>query len=197
MRSAWKGLRILCLLLGAWVGLPGAATVFADTADELSKVEADVRQTYADVQHMSPDELEAQLVAPRPPLVFDSRSEAEFAVSHIDGARHVDPGIWASTFRRRFGDELKGRTVVIYCSVGVRSSRLAARIADLAKDAGAAGVFNLEGGLFRWHNEGRALVGPNGPTDEIHPYDAQWGRYLTRQSLTATEPGQSEAHRVR
>ncbi len=119
MRSVWKGLRILCLVLGVWVGLPGAGTVFADAAHDLSKVEADVRQSYADVQHMSPDELEAQLVAARPPLVFDSRTAAEFAVSHIDGARHVDPGIWASTFRRRFGEDLKGRTVVIYCSVGV------------------------------------------------------------------------------
>ena len=104
-------------------------------------------------------------------------------MSRIPGALRVDPGIDAAEFRRRFASRLAGRTVVLYCSVGVRSSRLALRVADAAKKDGAAAVVNLSGGIFAWSNQSRPLVvgAGDGQTSHVHPYNASWGRYLEDQ----------------
>lgn len=170
------------------VSLAGAA----DAAEPLPPIEAKVRAAYPHVRQLSPDGL-AQLQANATPLlILDSRSADEFAVSHLAGARHVDPGIWARTFASNFKGALSGQTIVIYCSVGVRSSKLAERIAEVAAEAGATAVYNLEGGAFRWHNEGRPLVNANGPTRQIHPYDSAWGRYIEDQATLATKPGSGQ-----
>ena len=82
--------------------------------------------------------------------------------------------------------DLKGKTVVFYCSVGVRSSALAESVkADLLA-AGTKEVVNLEGGIFGWHNQSRPLVDKSGPTTFVHPYNAYWGRLLTRPELART-----------
>jgi hypothetical protein len=47
------------------------------------------------------------------------------------------------------------------------------------REAGYTNVANLEGSIFKWANEGRALVGPGGsPTRAVHEYDATWGGLL-------------------
>jgi hypothetical protein len=42
-------------------------------------------------------------------------------------------------------------------------------------------VFNLEGSLFQWANEGRPVYRDDVPVQAIHPYDARWGRLLDRR----------------
>ena len=63
------------------------------------------------------------------------------------------------------------RTVVVYCSVGYRSSRLAEEL----RARGFENVFNLEGSLFQWANEGRPLYRGEERVDQAHPYDEEWG----------------------
>ena len=133
---------------------------------------------HPDVRWISRDALAARLASPDPPLLLDARTEAEVAVSTIEGARRIDPSAPAL-------DEVpRDRDVVVYCSVGVRS-------ADVAERLGAAGhtrVWSLEGGIFAWADEGRPLWRAGARTDVVHPYDALWG-LLLRAELRAPISG--------
>ena len=98
-------------------------------------------------------------------MVFDVRTPAEYAVSHLPGAVNVDPDMPAADFLARYGDSVDGKTAVFYCSVGVRSSRLASRVARELKARGAVAVDDMAGGIFAWHGEARPLVDAEGATD--------------------------------
>ena len=157
--------------LGAWVGP-------ASGSNPLRLVEEDLAQRYDRVRHCGPGELAQRLLQPAPVVLFDTRSAQEFEISHIPGAIRVDPGIPAGEFRRSFGDLAAGRDVVFYCSVGVRSTALTQRLQNAACVIGAKSVCNLSGGLFRWHNEGRALVSHGRSAKTVHPFDDYWARFL-------------------
>lgn len=107
------------------------------------------------------------------PLLIDTRAAREYAVSHLPGARHAET---LEEVRALLASAPRDQAVVLYCSVGWRSSRLAA---DLLQADPARSIHNLDGSLFQWANEGRPLVAPDGtPTSRAHPYDARWGRLL-------------------
>jgi rhodanese-related sulfurtransferase len=165
------------------VALAGPA--YAESA-EFAKVRADVAQSYPDIRHVGADEF-AKL-AEKDSIVLDARAADEYAVSHLPGAVRIEPGISATAFRKQFAGKLEGKTVLVYCSVGVRSSRLATTIGSEVKAAGGTGVANLAGGIFGWHNEKRPLVDANGPTDYVHAYSETWGRVLSRPELIRTGP---------
>jgi len=105
------------------------------------------------------------------PVILDVRKREEFLVSHLRGAKSVDPGAQAESLKSLVATN---RPVVVYCSVGYRSSELARRLMK----AGITNVFNLEGSIFQWANEGRPLVNSNGPAAKVHPYNARWGALL-------------------
>ncbi len=86
------------------------------------------------------------------------------------------------------GTDLKGRSVIVYCSVGVRSTQLAERVYDGLKARGASRIANLSEGVFGWHNAKRPLVRDTQASAFVHPYDALWGQFLRRQNLTAYAP---------
>jgi rhodanese-related sulfurtransferase len=165
----------------------------AEQASPLAAVEADVKKAFPNVAVMPTAELEAIEKSGQPVVLLDARSDAEFAVSRIEGARRVDPSMSATQFEDAFGTDLKGRKVVVYCAVGGRSSTLASRIDRVAKEAGADGVYSLQGGIFRWHNEKRPLVGPVGATNEVHPFSANAARLIERQEGVAYTPGASKS----
>lgn len=168
----------------------------AEQASPLAAVEADVRKAFPNVAVMPTEDLEAIEKSGQPVVLLDARSDAEFAVSRIEGARRVDPNMSATQFKDAFGSDLKGRKVVVYCAVGGRSSALASRIDRVAKEAGADGVYSLQGGIFRWHNEKRPLVGPAGATDEVHPFSANAARLIERQEGVAFTPGASKSEKA-
>lgn len=64
--------------------------------------------------------------------------------------------------------------IVVYCSVGYRSSRLARQL----RTRGVKNVFNLEGSLFKWANEGRPVYRGSERVQEVHPFDEDWGELL-------------------
>ena len=154
----------------------------------LDVVRAQVRKDYRNVAHLSANALVNIMRKEEEFLLLDVREEAEFAVSRIAGAERVDPGIWRKSFMARFGDHVRGKMVVFYCSVGVRSSRLAANVQAALIEQGAKEVFNLDGGVFAWHNENRALENAKGATDYVHPFDAHWGKLVRRQELLKSVP---------
>ena len=70
-----------------------------------------------------------------------------------------------------------GLTVVVYCSVGYRSSRLAEKL----RARGFGNVVNLEGSLIQWANEGCPLYRGEERVYRTHPYDEEWGELLDRR----------------
>jgi len=171
------------LLLAA---ITGAQPAVGQSA--LAEIERRVERDHPGIPHLAGDALAAKLTEPAGLLVLDVREANEFSVSHIPGAVRVDPGISERDFMARFGSALQGRTVVLYCSVGVRSSRLGLRIAASARAAGASDVQNLRGGIFGWANRGLPLVDQSGGTSAVHPYNRSWGRYVEDQSRARYEP---------
>ena len=110
-----------------------------------------------------------------PPLLLDVREAEEYAVSHLPGALRVDPDASTDALAAALPADFDGsRPVVVYCSVGYRSARMAERL----QSAGVADVRNLEGSIFRWANEGRPVVRDGTPVRAVHPFDATWGRLL-------------------
>jgi len=164
--------------------------VLANTKEPftLDAVRGKVRQDFASVEQLSTRALAEQMARGAPLALFDVREQGEYAVSRIKGAERVDPGIWRGSFMSRFDDKLRGKTVVFYCAVGVRSSRLASSVQAALKEQGATAVYNLDGGVFAWHNEARALVNGKGMTQFVHPFDTYWGQLVTRRALVSTLP---------
>ncbi|MHB8521639.1 MAG: rhodanese-like domain-containing protein [Limisphaerales bacterium] len=130
-----------------------------------------VRHRFPRVRQLPPSELAAWLNDPRRPgpVLLDVRTAAEYTVSHLPGARWVSP-------RAKAAEVIAGlhpdHPVVVYCSLGYRSSALADRLMT----AGLRGVFNLEGAIFVWANEGRALERDGQRVTAVHPYHwlASW-----------------------
>ena len=158
----------LCLCLGLCLGC------FQRKVDlAWDPIKQDIRTSFPTVAHLSTQELADWLndTARPAPLLLDVRSQEEFAVSHLPQARHIPPN---SKLDALFPEVPRNSPIVTYCSVGHRSAELAARL----QDAGYTQVLNLEGSIFTWANEGRPLVNAQGPTDDVHPYNATWGQLL-------------------
>lgn len=136
---------------------------------------------YKKVKHINIETfIQMQIETPQSILVFDVRRLEEFSVSHIDGAIHLNPKIRRADFLRIYRDEIRGKNIVLYCSAGYRSSRLAGKLQDELLQNGASGVYNLRGGLFAWHNQNLGLVNSAGTTDFIHPYNKEWQSLVVR-----------------
>lgn len=137
-------------------------------------IKKEIATRFPGVASISTEELAAWLGDPsRPqPLLLDVRQRAEYDTSHLPGS------VWAETARQQAAALQRltpGRTVVLYCSVGWRSAQAAERLLR----QGHTRVFNLDGSIFQWANEGRPLVnGDNAPTRLVHPYNRTWGRLL-------------------
>lgn len=105
------------------------------------------------------------------PLVVDARTGPEYRVSHLRDAIRVEamrPSL------RPLKGLAKNDPIVVYCSVGYRSARLAHWLAG----QGYTNVRNLAGGIFQWANDDRPVFRDDRPTTEVHPYDRQWGLLL-------------------
>lgn len=135
---------------------------------------SEVRTRFPDVEQMSTDELARSLEAPGDgkPLLIDVRTPQEYAVSHLKGAVRAQTVQEVESLVQ--GD--KDAPLVLYCSVGYRSSQLASALMK----AGFRHVKNLEGSIFKWANEGRPVYRGGKSVHAVHPYDEDWGRLLNR-----------------
>lgn len=106
--------------------------------------------------------------------ILDTREEEEFNVSHLKNARNVG-NFWFDM--RKLYDIPVNATVVVYCSVGIRSEKIGEKLIA----AGYKNVLNLYGGIFEWVNQGHPVYKQNGvQTAEIHTYDKNWERWVER-----------------
>ena len=74
----------------------------------------------------------------------------------------------------RFSEVPLNTRIVVYCSVGYRS----AKVAQQLQRAGYENVFNLSGGIFQWVNRGKPIFKDNRQVEIVHPYNFIWGKLL-------------------
>jgi rhodanese-related sulfurtransferase len=159
----------------------------------LSMVEKIIESQYA-IPHLSVRQLAALLHSKDSAdiILFDVREPPEYAVSHIHGAVSVVPSMSQAEFTRLYGSSIRKKRVVLYCSVGKRSSDLATKIQAAAASCGAVSVENLRGGIFRWYNDGYAVENANGVTNTVHPYDSFWGLLVKQRTTSPPSPSQKQ-----
>ena len=109
-------------------------------------------------------------------ILLDARESKEFNVSHIKGSIHVGYDHFDSKKVTALLKD-KNATIIVYCSIGVRSEKIGERLLKL----GYKNVFNLYGGIFEWkHQGGKVVNNQNVETDEIHTFNKEWSVYLTK-----------------
>ena len=140
---------------------------------EWEAVKTAIRSDYPTVSHVSTEELAYWLQQGDPVVLIDARKHEEYAVSHLTGAKRASN---VEEARAALEGVTLNSPVVVYCSVGYRSSALVRDIEDL----GFTKVFNLEGSIFQWANEGRSVYRDGMKVEVVHPYDSKWGELLDR-----------------
>jgi rhodanese-related sulfurtransferase len=154
----------LCSGCGRSVDPPGEPLTDSDAAAAtLADKIAWVHDEFPDTPSTTVAALLARIKADDAPVIVDARAPEELAVSTIPGAVPVDevlasPDVW------------RGRTLVVYCTVGYRS----AAVTDQLRQAGQSAL-NLDGGITAWAHAGQTVVDPDGqPTRRIHTYSERW-----------------------
>ena len=138
---------------------------------DFEKLKAMIRKAYPSVPQLGTGALATWMEESKPSLLIaDVRAPEEFAVSHLRGAVNL-----RTVEQIRDGMAQQGAsTTVLYCAVGFRSSRLT----DALIDQGVSEVVSLEGSIFQWANEGRALYRGDEPVRKVHPYGKRWAGLL-------------------
>jgi rhodanese-related sulfurtransferase len=137
-------------------------------------VNAGIRSEFPDVPRISTAEL-AEWLNDRTrdqPLLLDVRTQAEYDVSHLRNARHIEPNAEPAVLQL----QAQQRPIVTYCSVGYRSGRFAEKL----RQAGFTNVVNLKGSIFQWANEGRPVFSRGAPAERVHPFNRAWGLLLQK-----------------
>jgi rhodanese-related sulfurtransferase len=146
--------------------------------DELTwaAVNSAVKVKYPQVPHLTTADLDVRLRSDSTlaPVLLDVREPDEFSVSHIRGA----------LLAPKLPDALealcaveRSHPIVVYCSVGYRSGALAEKL----QKNGYTNVYNLEGSIFKWANEGRPVFAGGIRVYQVHPYNNKWGALLDRR----------------
>ena len=167
MTSQWK---CTAKILGM-VGLLGLAACYSEATTDMSNEEklaqieemtAGFRPQFAEVPEVDAATLREDLAGGEVVLV-DVRSDKERATSMIPGA------ITSDEFERR-AEELKGSSVVTYCTIGYRSSTYARQLLKAGWN-----VRNFRGSVLAWTHAGGELVDSAGqPTKQVNVYAERW-----------------------
>lgn len=107
--------------------------------------------------------------------LLDTREASEYSISRLQYAIFAG---YDDFNLKSIQDKISTKdTIVVYCSIGVRSEKIGERL----QDAGYKNVFNLYGGIFDWVNKGQAVYDIKGnPTNKIHTYSRFWGKYIKK-----------------
>ena len=152
----------------AWILMP-LFIACGPPAPDLESIKREIREEFPDVRGITTEEL-ARWLTP-PPVLLDVRAPDEYEVSHLRGARRALTEAEAVDALR---GARKDERIVVYCSVGLRSARLARAL----QARGFTNVYNLEGSIFQWANEGRPVYRDGREVQRVHPYDEHWGALL-------------------
>ena len=130
-----------------------------------------IRLQFPELQRLTTTELATWLQKDNvpQPLLLDARTLEEYQVSHLLNAKPVPDNL-----ENLVESEINCSTpIVVYCSVGYRSAAIARRLQAI----GYQNVFNLDGSIFQWVNEHRAVYREGKQVNKVHPYSRFW-QYL-------------------
>jgi rhodanese-related sulfurtransferase len=164
------------------------ATVLA-LSFNLETIQNDLEKQYDNISHIDGNNFSK--LNHEKTIIFDVREQHEFDVSHLPQAIQVDPEISNQSFISNYKEQVTGKNIVFYCSVGQRSSVLSSRLKTSLIEQGATKVYNLKGGVFRWRNEKKELIQNKKPTQFIHPYNPLWGLLLDDKKAIRFQPENS------
>lgn len=109
-------------------------------------------------------------------IILDTREATEYKVSHLKDAKHVGHDFFSiDSIQQKLPH--KASTIVVYCSLGIRSETIAHHL----KKAGYTNVKNLYGGIFEWKNNDLPIYNMNNKeTDSIHAFSEAWSKWLKK-----------------
>jgi len=81
-------------------------------------------------------------------ILLDTRSPEEYQESHIKNSKLID--LTNPSFMNDINKLDKNKTYILYCHTGGRSSY----INQIMLNLGFQNVFNIEGGIMYWENQG-------------------------------------------
>ena len=129
------------------LGVLAASALYAHNRPaNLNALHQGIISDYSQVSHISAETFDRHNADDI--ILLDIREADEFAISHIAGARRIDSKISPQNLLTQLPKDLTNKTIIVYCSVGRRSSALAARAKARLLAKGAADIVNLEGGIF-------------------------------------------------
>lgn len=165
--------RTVLVVVGAVLLIAAAVVVFAGRPIAFYAVDRMTTRKFPDLQWITGQSLASWRAdsSRQQPILLDARTETEYSVSHLADAARIDP---YRPLLRPLKGQPQDAPIVVYASVGYRS----ARVAEWLKRQGYTNVQNLEGGIFRWANDGRPVFRQGGATSEVHPYQPRWGLML-------------------
>jgi len=107
-------------------------------------------------------------------VLLDTREANEYEISHIANSLHLGYDNVDTTLLSELSKE---DTIVVYCSVGYRSEKIGEQLFAM----GFTHVYNLQGGIFEWKNQGNTVVDSTGqPTEKVHAFNKKWGIWLKK-----------------
>ncbi len=119
-----------------------------------------VKAAKAQIDEVTPEELEAMIENTEDLLILDVRESSEHEQGHIRNAMLVPRGILEAAADKDYPKHqptlvaARKRPVAVYCATGGRSAMAAATL----KQMGFENVVSLAGGITRWQQEDRPLV---------------------------------------
>lgn len=106
--------------------------------------------------------------------ILDTREKNEFNTSHLKNAKYIGYNNFSINTLKQITQNKKD-TIIVYCSIGVRSEDIGERI----KKAGYINVYNLYGGIFEWKNKGFPVIdSTKNRTENVHVFSKKWSKYL-------------------
>ncbi len=120
------------------------------------------KKKFPDAPEITVEAFQERLAGPEPPVVVDVRDDEEREVSMLPGA------LSREEFEKR-RDELAGREIVTYCTIGYRSGLYTRKLVGEGWKAS-----NLRGSIVSWTHVGGELVRDGAPTRRVHVYGKRW-----------------------
>ncbi|MGE3975931.1 MAG: rhodanese-like domain-containing protein [Bdellovibrionales bacterium] len=95
-------------------------------------------------------------------VIVDARESYEREVSYIPDS------ISKAEFDQKRSAYKKNK-ILVYCTIGYRSGRLANDLKNAGMDA-----YNLKGGILLWIHSGRGLINKSGVSKSVHVFGKKW-----------------------
>ena len=102
---------------------------------------------------LTADEFDMKLRSDTTAQLVDVRTPEEYGSGHLRNAANIN--IRDNSFEQQAAKLDKNKPVLVYCKAGSRS----AAAADKLQEMGFKTIYNLDGGIMKWENEGKPLAG--------------------------------------